>query len=314
MISHGQDVKGRVYKGSLTGQVVSKQGDTDVDQVVQPARHDRFAIVRDDSDEFALEELVAVEENIIGEPGSSGCNHARAEVCKGEFEGLGIVTGNTLLLLGCGQLLASGSHLEGTEVDEPKGPHSWDSKGNAVCPLCRDLGIWWVAAAVVENQEENDQNDLIEELTPTLHEESTGDLSPSVKTIFLGRDLAASNSVLHTRCSRHGIFSADADTVEEERPDVADDPAIFGDTPGGSKHEETNEHDDSILNQTPSSTKPRWLVSYILSCPYSAYVPITKNSDQYLTDDDTANLQVFDSFDPGLVAYFVSLPARGESS
>jgi hypothetical protein len=37
--------------------------------------------------------------------------------------------------------------------------------------------------------------------------------------------------------------------VKEERPDVADDPAILGDSPRGSKHEKTNEHSSSILAQ-----------------------------------------------------------------
>jgi hypothetical protein len=37
--------------------------------------------------------------------------------------------------------------------------------------------------------------------------------------------------------------------VEEERPDVADDPAILGDSPRGSKRGKTNEHYSSILAQ-----------------------------------------------------------------
>ena len=40
---------------NLTGQVVSDKGDSNVDQVVQPSGHDRFAILGDDVDEIGLE-------------------------------------------------------------------------------------------------------------------------------------------------------------------------------------------------------------------------------------------------------------------
>lgn len=120
------------------------------------------------------------------------------------------------LLFGCSQLLASGFHLEGTVVDQPERPDSRNGKGDSVRPLCRDLGIRWITAAVVEDQEENDQYDLIEELTPTLHKESTSDLSATVQSVFFSRDLARSYSIFHSGCSSHGVFSPHANTVEEE--------------------------------------------------------------------------------------------------
>lgn len=46
------------------------------------------------------------------------------------------------------------------------------------------------------------------------------------------------------------------DTVEEQRPRIADHPAVLGNTPGGGQHEQTDEHDGSILNQTPTTANP----------------------------------------------------------
>src|SRR5436190_1485139 len=105
---------------------------------------------------------------------------------------------------------------------------------------------------MVEDEQEEDQQALVEELTPTLHEEGAGDLSATMKPVLLGRDLARADSVLHTGCCSHGVLSADADAVEEERPDVADDPAVSRHTPRGCEHDKTNGHDGSILDQTPA--------------------------------------------------------------
>ena len=39
---------------------------------------------------------------------------------------------------------------------------------------------------MVEDEQEENQQNLIEKLTPTLHEEGAGDLSATVKTVLLG--------------------------------------------------------------------------------------------------------------------------------
>jgi len=80
---------------------------------------------------------------------------------------------------------------------------------------------------MMEYKEEEDQQTLIEELAPTLHQEGAGDLSPTMKTIFLTRDLSRSNSILHARRCGHGVLAADTYAVDEERPDVTDDPAVL---------------------------------------------------------------------------------------
>lgn len=78
----------------------------------------------------------------------------------------------------------------------------------------------------MENQQENDQNNLVEPLSPALHQESRGDLSATVQTVFASGDFARSNGVFHSRSSSHGVFTSNTDSVEEQRPDVANDPSI----------------------------------------------------------------------------------------
>lgn len=58
-------------------------------------------MVRDGTDKFRLEQLIAIEEDVIGVPATSGCNDAWAEISKRKLEGLTIVASNLGLLL-CG--------------------------------------------------------------------------------------------------------------------------------------------------------------------------------------------------------------------
>lgn len=58
------------------------------------------------------------------------------------------------------------------------------------------------------------------------------------------------------------------------------------DTPSGCKHEKTDEHDGGILDETETTAHP-----------------ITNNTDENLTDNDTNNFEVFERVYPGLVAH-----------
>jgi hypothetical protein len=77
-----------------------------------------------------------------------------------------------------------------------------------------------------------------------------------VQTIILGRNFSRANGVLHTCCGSHGVLTTDTYAVEEESPGVTDDPAVLGDTPGSGKHEKTDKHDDSILDETMTTAQP----------------------------------------------------------
>src|SRR5947207_15324553 len=106
-----------------------------------------------------------------------------------------------------------------------------------------------------------------------------------MQTVLFGRDLAGTHSVLHAGGSRHWVFASNANAVEEQSPDVANNPAILSDTPRTHQHDETEEHDGGILNEAPPSTHP-----------------IAENADQDLADNDTADLEIFNSSDPCLTA------------
>jgi hypothetical protein len=82
--------------------------------------------------------------------------------------------------------------------------------------LNRVLRVWRVTAAGVEDQEQEDEQDLVQELTPTLHQESRCDLATTVETIIAGGNLAGADSVFHTGGGSHGILATDTDTVEEQ--------------------------------------------------------------------------------------------------
>jgi hypothetical protein len=48
----------------------------------------------------------------------------------------------------------------------------------------------------------------------------------------------------------------DSNAVKEQRPGVADNPTVLGDTPRSGKHQKTDEHDGGILDKTPPAADP----------------------------------------------------------
>jgi len=188
-------------------EVVSTQRDTNVQKVIQPAGHDRLGRRAEDRDEFILEQLVAVKEDIVGEPAASGGQETGPKVFDGELEGLDIVASHGGLLLGGGKLLAGRFHVVGTVVDQPQRAHGRNGKGDAVSPLDGHGGVRVVSAAVVEAEQQDNEDGLVEELTPALHQKGAGDLPAAVEPILPGRDLAGADSVLHAAGSGHWVFT-----------------------------------------------------------------------------------------------------------
>lgn len=70
-------------------------------------------------------------------------------------------------------------------------------------------------------------------------------------------------------------------TIEEERPSIADNPALEGQPPRSREHKQTDKHDGGILNETPATTNP-----------------VTNNTDDQLTDHDTDDLEICYGGDP----------------
>lgn len=244
------------------GAVVSCERDDDVDQVPCPAGHDGGSVRGEDTDELRLEQLVTVEEDIVAEPCSGGGEQAATKVGEGQAERLGVVAGHVDLLLGHVELLAGKRYLVGTVVDEPQRAEGGESEGDAEGPLRHGDRVRW-AATVVEDEHEDDEDHLVPELTPALHEEGHGDLAATMETILLGRHSAGSGGVLHGGGGRHRVLTTNTNTVEEERDGVADDPALEIETPRGREHEQTAKHDQRILDETPSATEPGWGVSVV---------------------------------------------------
>lgn len=236
--------------------VVSAHGDSDVDQVPGPGGEDGVVGARDDVDELRLEELVAVEEDIVAEPSAGSGKETATEVSETVSEGVQVVAGNVGSLLSLCELLGGVGHAVGTVVEKPESADGGEGEGETEGVLSSRGRVRGRALALVEDGEEDNEDDLVDELTPALHQEGGGDTAATVQTILTSRELAVGGGTLERRCSSDGILATDTETVEEERPGVADDPALKGETPAGSEHEKTDEHDGSILDETPASADP----------------------------------------------------------
>lgn len=167
-------------------QVVAGEGDQDVVQVPDPVGHDRLGVVADDLDELRLEQLVAVEEDIVAEPAAGCGQQAPAEVLEGQAQRVDVVAGDLVLLLGDLQLPRCLGHLVGTVVGEPEGADGGDGKGQAEDDLSGLRTVRAVALTVVEDEQQDDQQGLVGELAPTLHQEGGGNLATTVQTILSG--------------------------------------------------------------------------------------------------------------------------------
>lgn len=134
-------------------QVVTAEGNTGIEQVVKPAGHQGSLVGENNADELRLEKLVAVEEDVIGEPTEGSGDETRPEVLQCKTKRLHIVTGNGGLLFDGLELLRGGFHVVGTEVNEPQGTDSRDGERDTVSPLSGNLGVGIVAGTVVENEQ-----------------------------------------------------------------------------------------------------------------------------------------------------------------
>ena len=98
----------------------------------------------------------------------------------------------------------------------------------------------------MEDEEGEDENCLIEELSPTLHGESENDIATAVHSIF---DCCLMTDVsFHGAGAGHGIFAADTDRIEHQRKGIHDNPTLQRFSPHGCKQNGTDKHNDNILN------------------------------------------------------------------
>lgn len=175
---------GKKKIASLTCEIVSNKRNTDVDEIIKPARHDGGAIISNDFDKFALKELISIKKNVISKPCSGSGNQSRSKICKCKSERLGIVSGNLTLPLRCRQLLTGRLHLVCSVVDEPESSNGWNCKGDAISPLSGQGRVRWVPAPVMKAEKEENQEDLVEELAPALHQEGARHFAASMETVL----------------------------------------------------------------------------------------------------------------------------------
>jgi hypothetical protein len=193
-------------------QIIPNQTDSNVDQVVQPSYLDGLVSREQNGDELALEQLISVEEDIVCIPCASRRNQTWPEIRKSQLQRLDIVSSDVLLLLGSYELATGTLHLVRSEVDQPKSSNRRDGKADSISPLCGNFGVGRIPGAMVEDQEQDNQDDLVEKLTPALHEESTGDFATTVETVFLGGYFARANRVFHAGSGSHGVLATNADS------------------------------------------------------------------------------------------------------
>jgi len=108
----------------------------------------------------------------------------------------------------------------------------------------------------MEDQEEENQQNLVDKLSPALHQECAGDFASTVEAVLFCGNLSGPDSVLHPRSRRHRVLPADTNSVEEERPHIADNPAVLGDAPCSRQHDQTEEHDHGVLNEAEPPAHP----------------------------------------------------------
>lgn len=177
-------------------EVVSAHGDGDVDQVPGPGGEDGVVGARDDVDELRLEELVAVEEDVVAEPSAGSGKETATEVGEAVSEGVQVVASNVGSLLGLRELLRGIGHAVGTVVEKPESADGGEGEGETEGVLSSRRGVRGRALTLVEDGEEDNEDDLVNELTPTLHQEGSGDTTTTVETILASRELAVGGGTL----------------------------------------------------------------------------------------------------------------------
>ena len=107
-----------------------------------------------------------------------------------------------------------------------------------------------------------------------------------------------------------GSMLTDTNAVDEQRPGIANHPSIQRQTPSSRDHNQTKNHDHCILDKTPSSTNPAYLLAYIFILSQTIWlIPVTQDSHENLTHNDTNNLEILNRIQPVAIANLFMIPA-----
>lgn len=152
-------------------QIVSGKRNNDVVQVPDPGCQDGAGVFGHNLDELGLEEFVTVKEDIVAEPCASSGQYAASKVLEGQAKRVDVVAGDVGLLLGDLELPRCLGHFVGTVVGEPQGTNGGDGERQTEDDLGALGAVGTIAVTVVEDEQKDDEECLVGQLTPTLHQE-----------------------------------------------------------------------------------------------------------------------------------------------
>jgi hypothetical protein len=67
----------------------------------------------------------------------------------------------------------------------------------------------------MEYEQEEDQNDVVGELTPALHQECIDYCATSVHAVLTRGKSTVGGLILHTNSCRHRVFTTDSNTIRQ---------------------------------------------------------------------------------------------------
>lgn len=134
------------------------------------------------------------------QPSWCGTKQARSEILQRGLQGMDIITRDVGFCFSCIQSLRCKWHLEPSVVDEPGCSDCGKSERQAESPEGRCLRIWWLSFVTTSDHKNDDENGLVNELTPSdrsyvslwnlmvsscsqhspLHQESHGDFATTM--------------------------------------------------------------------------------------------------------------------------------------
>ena len=280
--------------------VVTGHLDTNVDQIVKPLGTKRvrvvgitFRLTSNNVNELVGENLVTVEEKVVAEPTHGRSKETMPVMVQRKLERSNVVTRGVQTCLSISESALSVLDPVVTVVREVKRDSGNKAKRHTERELS-GIGLDGRLECVVEDQEKDNQKTLVHKLTPTLHQESQQHVTTTVKTVSCDRSKAVTVT-LHSTRRGHGVLTTHTNTIDKQRPSIANDPTVHGDTPHARKHYRTQRHDQSILHHTKLTTNP-----------------VTFNTDKNLTGNNTDNFEVVDGTLPVLITDGLLLPALVE--
>ena len=285
--------------------VISNKLTPNVDQVIQPKSYHLVFVTCDQAQKDIAKDLIAIERKIVAKPADGRSKKAMPIVIHDNLEGLNVVSSDVAALSGGFEILIDILHLKDTKIEKVQNGECGNTERDPEGVLGCRLRIRRVGSGMKDEQKE-DENELVRQLTPSLHQESESHASTSVQLVVSG--VVDAMHTFHGRDTGHGVLSSNTNGEDQKRDSVHNGPTRKSRSPHGGQEQSADEHDQCVLDESPAASNP-----------------VADNTDDTLTADDAQNLHVADacqsclkanagfaspdSLHHGLVAYFVMLEA-----